>query len=341
MCQAAAVGPDEPDEPDAPAGSPDDLVEILAHAILPGERRYTADELARVVGVERAISRRFWRALGFPDPAPDDRIFTDADAEALRAAVARLRTPADIDQAVGQARAVAAGLAMIAETWTDAVVGHLRALTEAGATDDAIVQAVLDDIDLPRIGPILDYAHRIQLLASLQRRIAWGGAPGEAQRLVVGFADLVGYTSLTQQLTGGELEALIVRFEAVTRDAIAAAGGRVVKSLGDAVLFAAPDAPSGVHVAGVLAAALAASGDLPPARIGLDVGSVVQRDGDIFGAPVNRAHRIVQVAPAGAVVVSPDLREELLTTGAGDVELESIGTRPLKDVGPTELWVAR
>jgi adenylate cyclase len=331
MCQAAEVV----------GAQADDLAERLAAAILPGERRYTADELARTTGVDRAVSSRFWRALGFPEPPPDERIFTDADAEALRAAVAPLRTPADVDHAVGQARAVAAGLAIIAETWTDAVVGHLRTLRDAGATDDEIVQAVLDDLDLDRVGPILDYAHRVQLLAALQRRIAWGGVPRDEQRLVVGFADLVGYTALTQQLSGEELERMIARFEAVTRDTIAAAGGRVVKSLGDAVLFAAPDAPSGIRIGRALAAALAADGVLPPARIGLDVGPVVQRDGDIFGAPVNRAHRIVQVAPSRQLVVSPDVRDELAAAGVHDVELRPIGTRPLKDVGPTELWVVR
>jgi adenylate cyclase len=331
MCQAAAMV----------GARADDLGERLAVAILPGERRYTADELARATGVDRAVSSRFWRALGFPEPPPDERIFTDADADALRAAVAPLRTPADIDQAVGQARAVAAGLAVIAETWTDAVVGHLRALRAAGATDDEIVRAVVRDIDLDRVGPILDYAHRVQLLAALQRRIAWGGARGDEQRLVVGFADLVGYTALTQQLSGDDLERLIARFEAVTRDTIAAAGGRVVKSLGDAVLFAAPDAESGVRVGRALADALAEDGVLPPARIGLDAGAVVQRDGDIFGAPVNRAHRIVQVAPSGEVVVSPDVRDELVAAGARGVELRAIGTRPLKDVGATELWVVR
>jgi adenylate cyclase len=315
------------------------LAELLAQEILPGERQYTADELARAVGVDRAVSRRFWRAFGFPEPPPDDRIFTEADANALRAAVAPLRTPADVDEAVGQVRAVAAGLAIIAETWTDAVVRHLRTLADSQATDREIVDMVVAGIDLPRIGPVLEYAHRVQLLAALQRRIAWGGLPGEQQRLVVGFADLVGYTSLTQRLSGDELEALIARFEADTRDAIAGAGGRVVKSLGDAVLFAAPDAGSGVRIARALAEALAADGRLPLSRIGLDIGPVVQRDGDIFGAPVNRAHRIVQVAPAGVIVASPDLRDEL--AGSGDVELESIGTRSLKDVGPTELWVVR
>lgn len=329
MCQAAAMG----------SPRPDDLLDVLAQAILPGERRYTADDVAEMVGVERAVSSRFWRALGFPEPGADDRVFTDADVDALRAAVAPLRTPQDVDQAVAQARAVAAGTAIIAETWTDAVVGHLRELVASGAEHERVVHAVLADVDLPRISPVLDYVHRIQLLAALRRRIAWGGLPGEEQRLVVGFADLVGFTALTQQLTGAELEALVARFEAVTRDTIAAAGGRVVKSLGDAVLFAAPDEVTGVQIGLRLAAAIRGSSDLPPARIALDVGPVVQRDGDVFGAPVNRANRIVPLAPPGTVVVSSDLRSAL--DAVPGLQLEAIGTRPLKDVGPTELWVVR
>ncbi len=317
------------------ASAQDHLADVLAQAILPGERRYTADELAGEAGVPRAVSRRFWRALGFPDPRPDDRIFTTTDRDALRAAVAPLRTPADVDQAVAQARAVTAGMRIIAETWTDAVVGRLDELAERGAGDEEIVATLLDGVDIPRVAPVLDYVHRVQLLAALQRRIAWRASAGDEERLVVGFADLVGFTALTQQLTGAELEALIGRFEAVTRDTIAAAGGRAVKSLGDAVLFAAYDVAAGVRVARELAGELAACEDLPPARISLDVGPVVQRDGDVYGVPVNRANRIVQVAPPGAVVVSPDVREAL---AAGD-DVVSLGTRSLKDVGPTELWM--
>src|SRR5947209_4071550 len=83
----------------------------------------------------------------------------------------------------------------------------------------------------------------------------------------VAFTDLVGFTSLTRQADETELAALVERFESLAADVVAAHGGRVVKTVGDEVMFTSDDAPAGAEIALVLSERAEASGVLPEMRV--------------------------------------------------------------------------
>jgi adenylate cyclase len=127
-----------------------------------------------------------------------------------------------------------------------------------------------------------------------------------------------------------------MRFESLTRDVIAEYGGRVVKTIGDEVMFLTANPVAGADLALRLVEAHAEDDILPPVRVGLDSGPVLLRDGDAFGPTVNRASRIVDLAKAGTVVVPSGVRDVL--DAEPGFRVRPLGVRRLKDIGRTWLW---
>ena len=174
----------------------------------------------------------------------------------------------------------------------------------------------------------------------MRRHLRWFESPrGEEHRLAVAFADLSGFTALSERVPALELEELAAHFQALTRDIVAEWDGRVIKSVGDAVLFVAASPAAAVGMALRIVEVVSSDPALLPVRVGLDVGPVVLRDGDVFGLAVNRASRIVGVAPPGTVVVPVEVVDAL--EGTTSLVPEPLGPQPLKDFGPTHLWSLR
>ena len=326
------------DEEIAEVGEGRELIDLaLSMAILPSRRIYSIEEAAEKVGAAPDLAARLWRAMGFADPEPGERNLTDIDLLALAGAIEPDAEPEEVERAIEQTRVIAGAMAVVAEVWTDTLTRLAEDMADAGASADEVALKLVETLQLERIGFLIDYLHRRQLIGALERRLYW--SPDSAlsdQVLTVGFADLTGYTSLTQQLTCDELDALVMRFESLTRDVIAEYGGRVVKTIGDEVMFLSANPVAGADLALRLVEAHAEDDILPPVRVGLDSGPVLLRDGDAFGPTVNRASRIVDLAKAGTVVVPSGVRDVL------DVEpgfrVRPLGVRRLKDIGRTWLW---
>ena len=126
-------------------------------------------------------------------------------------------------------------------------------------------------------------------------------------RRVVGFADLVNFTSLVRRMTERQLAVMVQRFEALATDIVTAHGGRVIKTVGDEILFVTIGAAPAAAVALDLVETMAEDDLLPDVRVGMAVGPVLSRLGDVFGTTVNRASRLTSVAPAGGVLVDDAL----------------------------------
>src|SRR5439155_11240183 len=124
----------------------------------------------------------------------------------------------------------------------------------------------------------------------------------ETQRMSVGFVDLVGSTSLAQRLTTQDLGALLTEFENTAADTVTAHGGRVVKLIGDEVLYTAPDEHTASAIAFELVRIYGEHPRIPDVRAGLASGDLLLRDGDVFGPVVNLAARAVETAGPGDVV---------------------------------------
>lgn len=236
---------------------------------------------------------------------------------------------------------------------------QFEALVEHAATrhrlDDASAR-LLVLARLAEFAPVLEaqlvHAWRRQLAAVAGRFAAEFGTARASDVPVrgslplpraVGFADIVSFTGRTSGMDSLELSEFVQQFEASARDVVVQAGGRVVKTIGDAVLFVADDVAVGAAVADGLSRIheLAVARPSPPVRVSLVWGRVLSRFGDVFGAPVTLASRLVDQAEPGSVLVDPgtalalrdDPRFEL-------IPLESRELRGLGAMAPFRLRAA-
>jgi adenylate cyclase len=300
-------------------------LQALVEALV-GPAELTPPEVAAESGIDIEQARRLWRALGFP-PVPDtSRIFTRADVDVLHG-VRRLidRYGIEWPVVVQLARLTGRSLSRIADAQVDAG-GPLM-------NDPAVVLPEFA-ADFERL---MAYVWRRQLLAAILRRAAF---PSESQHdVTVGFADLVGFTALSQALDASELAGMVDRFEALGYEHVPLHGGRVIKMIGDEIMFAADDVAGGAAIALALVEAHAADPDLPDIRVGLASGPTLQWDGDLYGPTVNLASRLVNVARPGTVLVSETIASAL--GDASDVMLRPLRPVRLQGIGRVPTWVLR
>ena len=154
------------------------------------------------------------------------------------------------------------------------------------------------------------------------------GAIGGTANLTVCFADLVEFTRLGEEIPAEELGLVAGRLEEMA-SAVAEPPVRLVKTIGDAVMFVSSEPAPMLRAALALIAAAEAEGDeFPWLRAGLSCGSVLPQSGDYYGRPVNLASRITGVARPGSVVVDAAVKE---AAGEG-FAYTFIGERRLKGI---------
>jgi adenylate cyclase len=273
--------------------------------LLGGPRRYRRREVARQVGVSLLSARKLWRALGFANVDDDEVVFTDGDAEALGRAVGLVRDGlVDEQTAIAFARALGQTTDRLVSWQTEALLEHLVATVGPEGTDLTVghIADLADDLER-----LLVYSWRRQLAAAVARLAAGvgGGEQPSSSQLTVGFADLVSYTRLSQRLEQRELGLLVQRFEGLASDVVTAGGGRVVKTVGDEVLFIADDPAAAAVIALSISEAMAVDDLVPDVRVGLAHGLVLRSLGDVYGATVNLASRLTALAQPGTVVTDP------------------------------------
>jgi adenylate cyclase len=150
---------------------------------------------------------------------------------------------------------------------------------------------------------------RRHLAANADRLLATSGS-GDRRELAVGFADLVGYTSRSRGMGGRELGAMVEDFESTAAEVIARHHGRVVKTVGDGVLFTAASAADAVEIGLELPDAWSAE-ERPPLRTGAAYGAVLTRLGDVYSPVVNLASRLTSLARPGTLLVDRELADRL------------------------------
>ena len=310
----------------------------MEHLALPEGPRYTPVEVAALAGIPYEATARLWRALGFPSVPVDEDSFTDYDLAAL-ATLNRLmeRGFADEDTAVLFARVLGSSMARVAETEVGVETGRRTTEAERIELADALLSSPENLFDL--IADLLVYVWRRHLQAAVRRAMVVERVDeaGTVVQLAVGFADLVGYTALSQQISDEALGHLVSRFEEIARDVVTAGGGRVVKMIGDEVMFVVEDTGSAARIALTLADVFAGDDMLSDVRVGLAYGPVLAQEGDYFGPVVNRASRLVNLAYPSTVVVSEDINGALVDTP--EFAWKSLRNRHVKDIGSIPLWV--
>jgi adenylate cyclase len=152
---------------------------------------------------------------------------------------------------------------------------------------------------------LMIYAWRRHLAAAVARVEALGANEEDLHttQITVGFADIVSFTALSNQLTEARIGDLVELFESRCADVVASQRGRVIKSIGDAVLFVNDDPIRAYDTAQGIINVIGRDSRMPDVRVGLATGSVVMRLGDVFGPPVNMASRLTAVARRNRIII--------------------------------------
>jgi len=302
-------------------------------AILGEAPTLTASQVAEASGASLDLARRLWRALGFPE-YDDEAAFTGVDAVALRTlheSVASGRI--DLDVALKATRALGTTMSRLAD-WE---VATLLPTMEGGGQSPvgraeagiAFIEAMNDQFE-----ELLLYAWRRHLAAAVARLGGVGqGDDLTTTEVTVGFADIVSFTALSNEMDEDRIGDLVEVFESRCHDVISAHRGRAIKSLGDSVLFTNEDPVRAIKIAEGIIDVIGRDARLPDVRIGLASGAVVLRQGDVYGPPVNLAARLTAVARRNRVIIDATTAQML---PASLYETRKLPARPLRGFGLVE-----
>lgn len=318
-------------------------IRTLDMELVGGPRKLSRRDLAARLGVSVVSVRKLARALGFPNTDEHDQVFTDQDVSAMETIIGLVRK--DIlneETAVSLARS-------IGQMTDRMVVWQIEALVEDKMADQKttdpearrevvrMLPQVVESMD-----EVLGYSYRRNLNAALQRltvRVEAGLAASEEGRdgteddtplplaRAVGFADMVSYTSLSRQMSERTLAQMVQRFENKCAEIISVGGGRLVKTIGDEVLFNAETPEAGAEISLALSRAMTDDPVLPSARVSLVWGRVLSRLGDIYGPTVNLAARLTSIADPGTILV-----DQLTSTTLSDDERYLLIPQPPRSV---------
>lgn len=273
--------------------------------IRPSRPRFDSEAAAHELGTDSATVSAAWRAFGLP--APTESILGTQDLEAIRTWLVVTDLVGD-EAASGLARVLGSGAARLAEAESSALrFGMAGQMDRAVTGSEAVTARVFAQVTalVPRIGAVLDAVHRHHLEAA--RRHFEEVLPGldHSIRCGVGFADLSDFTPMSSAMPLSELSGLLARFEQVCADTVHEGGGRLVKFLGDAVMFVAPTADTLAGIACALVRHPKAEQACLKVRAGIAYGDLLAQDGDYFGPPVNLAARLQALAEPGQVLATP------------------------------------
>lgn len=344
--------PEQADE--STPGSTRDAVHDLERRLLGAERTMRQRETAAGAGVSLLSARKLWRAIGFPNLGDEEVFFTTVDQDALKLMIDMVRegklteeTAISLTRSIGQMtdRMVVWQVEALVE---DMVQNQKMSDPEARRNLVNLLPELIDPLE-----QLLVYSWRRQLNAAVHRlaiRAETGLAASAEGRdgseddaplplaRAVGFADLVSYTSLSRRMNERTLAQLVQRFESKCAEIISIGGGRLVKTIGDEVLFVAETPQAGAQISLTMSKEFADDDLLPNTRVSMVWGRILSRLGDIYGPTVNLAARLTALAEPGTVLTD----ELTASTLAGDDRFvlhpqETTAVRGFGDVTPVRL----
>jgi adenylate cyclase len=307
------------------------------------ENRYTVRQAARETGLEPALVERVVAALGM-NPSQAQSLSSD-DVQLLRYVAAVLDAGLPLVAMLQLVRVYGQAMAQVADA--EVRLFHLyvhEPLMRSGATGIEMADEMLALTRelLPLASPVMDQVHQRYLQHFVEQDVVGhmeadlDGSAADLGRLrvAIAFADLAGYTRLTEE--EGELEAVdaVERFVEAVQNTLPD-DARVIKTIGDEVMIVGSD-PAGLTDWGVGFQQLQSEPPLP--RIGIHYGEALYRDGDYYGRDVNMASRVAARSAGGEVLVTRPIVER----GESHLEFERIGEVRLKGFTESvELFLAR
>ncbi len=300
------------------------IVQLAGDLVVAEGAHLTGTELAARAGSDSELVLSLWHTLGVVVPDGDAPMFTERDAELTCFLIRENPVGSDGHELL---RVLGASLARVAEA---AVSLYVQTQEPAQDARDADVLAwakelVAVSLAALRLGDSMGsiFSHHLRDAIDRQRVAQIGVSERALYRLAVGFVDLVGFTPLSLHTDPVELLALVSDFEDKAFEVASKHDGRIVKHIGDEVMFVALDAASGCAIAQEITAAF---GDGIEPRGGVSFGAVIARHGDYYGKVVNLASRLADLAVPSEVLVDAETVES-----AGErVEFRPAGKRLLK-----------
>jgi adenylate cyclase len=316
------------------------LVTVAGDRLLRPGHMFTVDELARRAGMDDLeFVTELRTASGFPPSPPDEPACTDDDVEMFR--LFELASEVFSRQELLHfVRALGVSMRRIAEAAAEMFLRDVEATQHVERATE--LERALTNIQAIELGSaataVFAPMFRAHLVLAIgdARRARRHHHDYETTPFTVGFVDLTGFTARAGASSPAELLRLVTWFEATAHDLVTSHGGRLVKLIGDEVMFATVEPDQGCSIA----LALTRIADMP-ARGGLAHGQVVTSGGDLSGPVVNLASRIADVAIPGEVLVDQAVVDAVRTDPHVTIEIdvEPAGRRQLKGFAePVRLW---
>jgi adenylate cyclase len=323
----------------------DDLRRAVAEqrlALLPVERllsseaRYTAREIADLSGLDLDWFQAQRRALGLAVPGPDERVYSESDLESAKLGRQYRDVGLPDNDALEAQRVLGRGMARYAEA-VRTLVGQTFL---QGGTDEAELASRLEVVTqnlMPLAGPWLEYVFDMHMREALRQEVVTAeqlatGQLGTGRDCAVAFADLVGFTELGEMIPSEELGSVAERLSRLAGEVVEPPA-KIVKEIGDAVMFVAPEPAQLVETTLRLVEESDGVEGFPAIRAGVAYGPAVNRWGDWYGSTVNVASRLTDRARPASVLATEGVRNAVSNgyewSFAGEKKLKGLSL-PLK-----------
>jgi adenylate cyclase len=310
------------------------------------EARYTLRQAARALDVDEQLIERLVAAMGLNALSSEE--ISEEDLQVLRYGAEVLAAGLPLPALLQIVRVYGQAMAQVADA--EVRLFHLylhEPLMREGVPGVEVAQAMegMTREMLPFAVPFINYLHGRMLGYFVEQDVIGHiesdlddeeTADEGRMRVAIAFADLAGYTKLTEEQGEAQAVSAVERFVETVEQTLPI-DARVIKTLGDEVMVVGADAGALTSWAVGLAAQLPAGS--PPPRIGIHSGAALYRDGDYYGREVNRAARVVARASGGEVLVTRPVVDG--ASRQDGLEFELIGEVVLKGFNePTELFNA-
>lgn len=312
------------------------------------EARYTLKEASREIDLDPALIERLMGAMGLSALSAEE--ISEQDMQVLRYGAEVLAAGFPLPALLQIVRVYGQAMAQVADA--EVRLFHLylhEPLMRDGVSGVEVAQAMegMTREMLPFAVPFINYLHG-RMLGHFVEQDVIGHIESDLDdeetaeegrmRVAIAFADLAGYTKLTEEQGEAQAVDAVERFVETVEHTLPI-DARVIKTLGDEVMVVGADAGALTGWAVGLIGRLPDGS--PPPRIGIHSGAAIYRDGDYYGREVNRAARVVARAAGGEVLVTHPV-VDAASRQDGQLEFELIGEVVLKGFNhPTELFLAR
>jgi adenylate cyclase len=287
------------------------LVLLPVERVIAEELKYTATEVARLAGIDRNLFLAQRRAAGLPTPAPRERAFSEADVAAARRLKVAIELGFPPEKLLQGARVFGRAAAQAA---TASRILSAEAFVHPGDTEHDVAIRIAEAARTlhPNTVELLERLYNLHLREQLRNDVVTAelgtGRLEGAREVSVGFVDIVGFTTLGEELAVEDLGEVADRFVAFVSDVVEPPV-TLVKTIGDAAMLVTPEPEPLLDTVLTLVEKAESASDLAELKAGVAMGEALNRFGDWYGSPVNLASRVTATAHPSSVLATAEVRD--------------------------------